>query len=659
MAFRTLVISDLSGGRNGADSPVSALFPDNQCVEAANIDFRLGGLGRKRGGSYDVLPNTTSVPFANDMYSLIRHVPGGDETLGEIWGVSNTLAPTEFGYLAPGTAWAIPSAGQNVQSRPQDVNGVSFNGKLFLFFDSATDRLKVWDSVTTTVRLVGLSASAAPTVANTGAGAYAATLRFYRSRFVQMNGAITVRVAEPSAAVSFTPSGGGTAARVTRPALVNEGETHWRLEASIDNVNYYIIATTAIASTYDDSAAIATYANNELTELTGTYTLLPSAKFGVTDGNRLVMAGNWENGKGSRVTWTPVLGSLNRGDDERLFQTATLVPYIDLDEKNGGDVTGIGQINGVIYIFKYHQVWRLSPTGDLGTPYLARRLSGNVGTVSHKSIALGEDAVGNPALYFMSHNGPYRVSASGIEYIGRDIEDITFTINGKPNINTTATKVVAHSVFYENAGQWHLWVATGTANSPNEWLILDVSKLSRRDEYGARGGWTRNSGENCTALCSCMGNYALGATAALRPWVGIPGAPSANIAILDRDDIYTDRGTAFQTQLVTKHLGDPSRFGQLIQAREALILISTNSAGFTDAVQSLYYYGDFGFGFIPPASLITVNGALADLKQVKKFDDATVADVVVLQVYLLDVLPALNRCQIDILRVLIDDGGEA
>src|SRR5262249_44739127 len=159
----------------------------------------------------------------------------------------------------------------------------------------------------------------------------------------------------------------------------------------------------------------------------------PSVKYLVTDGNRLLGAGAWEpsgvtsGGKNSRVWYTPVLGSADKGDDERVPNQTTQKNWVDLNENDGGGVTGLGVLNGTPIAFKYRQIYRLTPTGDVTTPYLPKKLIDGVGCVSHKSITVGEDEVGHPALYFLSHKGAYRLVMSGagiaLQYLWRDNED--------------------------------------------------------------------------------------------------------------------------------------------------------------------------------------------------------------------------------------------
>src|SRR6185503_14115498 len=106
-----------------------------------------------------------------------------------------------------------------ISTRPQDVDFATLNGKLYLAFDSAVDRLHVYDPNLSTprVRRVGFITPAAPSAANSGtAGAYAAVLRYYRVRWVQMKGHTVVRRSEPSTSVSFTPSGAAVGVVITQ-----------------------------------------------------------------------------------------------------------------------------------------------------------------------------------------------------------------------------------------------------------------------------------------------------------------------------------------------------------------------------------------------------------------------------------------------------------
>ena len=500
MAFIT--ITDLSGGRNGVDSPLSDQFPMNQVVESLNIDYTPGALGEKRTGSFDVNGSITGgTAFTGAIESILRFEIG---TGNELWATDSAATALTKRHVVGSATWANVTFNDAISASSAYLEqGTSFNGKFFLSYPSAVSRLHCYDPNTATTRRVGIGApSTAPTIANTGNGAYAATLRYYRLRFELRNGATIVKRSEPSASVSFTPSGTGTAAHVSKVANPNEDETHWRVEASTDNVFFFEIdAGQAIATTtYDDSAAVSTYANSALSEPLGYYSVMPDLLTTVTDGNRIIGVQRTS----SRIYWTPVLGSLNRGDDERVVSTATQNPYLDLNPSDGGDLTALARtINGVLYAFKLNQVWRLAATGDVVKPYVARKISDAVGAINHKCVAVGEDASGNAVVYFLHSRGLYQVGGEGITYVGRDMEDLTRdpALAFQTNIDILNTTRPAHIFYYPDLAQLFMWFTDLTATA-RHLHVLNVKHATRRDQYGIRGGWTRYDGLPAGANCS-------------------------------------------------------------------------------------------------------------------------------------------------------------
>lgn len=636
MADSDLIISDLSGGRNGVDAPTSDDLPFDQCVIAENVDFRNGGLGRRRGGSVDVISLITgSTLGANQIRSIFRHDSANDMTTWEMWmfDVGNVIA-----RLPVGTACSNPTHVGDfdfaASAGATGITAVSFNGKLFLFYVDAggQDRNKI-HGPTNAIRYVGLPVSAAPTAANLGAGAYAAIQRWYRVRWTVLDGTTLVSRSEPSPSVAFTPSGAGAGVTITKPATPSFSQaTHWELEVSADDIYFFALyssmpgalaaATPVGTATTTEGLAPSTYNTYPLSHPVGTYTTIPRAKFGVTDGNRLVVGNLQLSGFGSRVCWTPVLGSLDAGDDERMFQTATIKPYLDLNSKNGGDLTGLGQINGVIYPFKVKEVWRMTPTTSLEAPYIARRLSRTMGAVTHKCISEGEDSNGSPVLYFMSHRGPYRVGSNGLEYLGRDLEDVTRTLSGSPNINTTAT-VISHSVYHGDVGQWWLWFATGSNAFPNRLFIFDVKRGLRRDRYGVRGGWTEFTGPIAAATCSAMGPYTLAATINHRPWVGLQS--NGDVSICDRDDVASDDGTTFLARIKTRSI---AKYGRYIKMGEVVGVVRHNVGG----TLSLRLTADSDFGQGTQSTSDATTASTANVYLPIKWDSATAADATSLQI---------------------------
>jgi len=514
-----IVITNLRGGRNGVDSPLS--LPENQCVEALNVDWSDGPLGRKRGGAIQ-LNLAGGTAFTAGVAAMFRHVPAGDETASELWAIGSDFI---IKRLKAGTTWADVAVDYPPISRPQDTSFATLNGKLFMAYKSAVDRLMVFDPAVNAVRVVGLSAPAPPSVADQGGGAYPAVLRYYRTRVVQLDGTRVVRRSEPTASVAFTPSGGGAAAQITRGTFPNERETDWEIEVSIDDSVFYVLTQLPIATTvYLDTTLQAAYFDLETSEDVGQFNVPAAPKFLATDGNRLLLAGSQTTtGLGSRVWFTPVLGDADHGDDERIPDTDAITNYLDLNEKDGGDITALSMpLQGAIIAFKYRAITKLVPTGDVTAPYIPRKLSDFIGAINHQSVVMAEDAIGNPVVAFLSHKGPHWVGVSGLSHVGRDVEDRWFGFNGQTAVNLDATFIVAHGVYYSDLHQLWWYVAKGAFDSPSERLVLDTRYCVMSDQFGLRGGWAIHDGKSCKCVCSCMfsDSVAVSMSRRLKPYGG-------------------------------------------------------------------------------------------------------------------------------------------
>lgn len=577
-----ITVSDLRMGRNGIDSPVDPDFPTNQCVEAYNVDFSDGPLGRRRGGS-DAFAPGGGTAFQTKMSFMSRWVPAGDESVAELHAVDGAVPPLV--KRLTGGVFANVTLDDPINSSPHKIATASLNGKHIYAYDAgaAIDRLHVYDPdlAVPRIRRHGLAATAAaPTVANQGAGTYAATIRYYRFRSIQVAGTRLVRRSEPSpASTFFTPSGGGASARITQPAPPGEGETHWEIDASTNNLTWYALVSydlgthIAIATTtYDDTFPTTSYSTLAAAEVLGKYTTFPSARYVVADGNRLIAAGRWASALNtSRVWFADVLGSADKGDDERMFQTATQKPYFDLNEKDGGEITGLSDpINGIFLTFKYRRTWKATPTLDVNTPYAPREVSHSIGSIDHDGIVVAEDAAGDSAVYWLSHRGPYRYGSSGLQYLGRDIEDYWRGLNGKSKVNLDATTKVCHGKYYSDLGQIWWWVATGESNTPNLILVLDVKQATRVDRFGVRGGWSIHDGPRAAALCSVIFGDLTGAAVGkrLRPYAGLSG--SATIYKCDTTTT-NDAGTPFQAYVTTRSIVPSSQLGSNFGVGESML----------------------------------------------------------------------------------------
>lgn len=632
---RYVVVADLRYGRNGTDPPLS--LPQTACVEALNVDWYDGLLGRKRNGA-DTVSLSGGTSFSSGIQTVLRFLPTGLDAAAELWAIDGAATPI-VKRLAAGTTWANVTVADAIATAPAAVQGAVLNGKLFLAYDSTQDRLHVYDPglASPQVRRVGLAASSPPTAADTGGGAYAATLRYYKQDTIQLTGSTIVRRSELSAKVSFTPSGAGASARVTRGAFPSESETHWRVWGSTDDTTYYNISGNIAVgtTTYDDSATPSGYSTNTAQDPTGTYTLPTSGKYLISDGNRLLWAGAWESGGlSSRVWFTPVLGSSDQGDDERYVYTTLQRNWVSVNEQDGGAITGMMTMQGVPYVFKYRQHYKFVPTGDVSVPYLPRRRSTAIGCIAPKTLIEAEDEAGRPALYFLSHKGPYRIAAAGLQYLGRDNEDIWRTVN------QAATTVVAHAVYHADKHQVWIWIATGSSTDPDTKMVFDTL-LGRPDDQGrVRGGWSKHTGDTAGARCAVMFANTLAASMSfdLKPYVG----RATGTTILKTDSTATDdAGTTFQAYVKTAPITPGSSLGYNLTVSEAsLIAIAASGVTITQTI-------DRDFGLETQTASVSLTAAASESRVYRKIEAGTLAGAGIIQLQWGDSAAVSNAWTLD------------
>jgi len=539
-------IESLKGGRNGADPP--HLIPSDQCSEAINVDWNVGGIGRKRPGC-DSVALTGGTAFTAPLNFLGRHLPSADETVAEMWAIDSAATPI-VKRLAGGTSWANVSMVDAISARPQDTVGVSFNGKFFLAFKSAVDRCHVYDPVTGTCRRMGLAVMGTPT-ATTSGGAVTDTRTYKTAATYQIAGVTWIRSELSAASASVALA--AQKATVTRVSPPGEIETHWELYgASTDGV-YKLISINPIGTTTADDNN--TSLTGTLAPLVGTNSLFPSVKYLAADENRILGATAWETttGKYSRVFFTPPF--VNPGDDERNPQTTQQNYYVDLNENDGGFITGLaGPLQDAMWVFKYRQIWKLTATGSTSAPYDPTPISRVVGCIEHKSIVLGRDEHGQPSLYFLSAEGPYRVGSQGLQYMGRDVEDIWKTIN------LDATNKVCHGVYHAALHQIWWWIATGTSNDPTFLIVFDTI-IGHAVIYpvgdtpptaGVRRGWAKWTGDLAVSRCSVMFAATIAASMGRqqKPYAGF--VTSLKLFRADSLTATDDAGTSYQSYIKTK-----------------------------------------------------------------------------------------------------------
>jgi hypothetical protein len=474
-------------GQNSTENPLA--LPPGTMVASNNVVLDPeSSVAVKRRGSTSLSGTPTGT------YLVMRHKPpASTEANAELWA---------FALDSGLKAWRkIGAAAFSSVTLPAEIElilrGVTLNGKLFFSAQTgATNRMYVWDG--TVVRKVGLAQSAAPTVANTGVGTYAAVLRYYKVSWKIKDGVKVIAESELSPEVSFTPSGTGTAARVSRPAILDSA-THWVVWGSADNITYYKLSSDGVvgSASFDDGVNPSAYSGEQPAEV-GTFLPPPSVTIVITDGNRLLMAGQGTTAttagtgettpKTNRVWYTPVLGSSDQGDDERIPDNSTQVNYLDLGENtNDGAITElVGPIEGAIFAFTKRRIWKLIATGDLVTPYVTLPVSDRYGAIAgqnraYVSAVAGEDEYGAPAIYFLSDNGIYRVGQNGVQFVSFEIQTEFQTIGQLANTSPW---------LFSYPQRKQLWLVTQPSSGNARFFIFQWSQGRPDTDGDIRGGWT-------------------------------------------------------------------------------------------------------------------------------------------------------------------------
>lgn len=631
-------------GRTNPNIPY-AILPD-QCAEAINIDFFRTSLARKRNGASSI--GMTGATFTNGISSLFSHVAESDQAARELWSVddgSATATTNRINRLTAGVVWANMTLVDVVSTTPWQVNFVTHNGKLVLTYDSPVNRLHEFDPLTsgTTVIRMGLAGqTTAATVANTGAGAYPATIRYYKVAFATINGAATYRKSDLTPSVSFTPSGAGTHARVTRPTAPGETETHWLLYASPVNADFTLLATVAIGTTtFDDNTLPAAY-DGELAADPGAFTCPPSGKFLALNDNRLIIGGAWETTAGDamfpsarRVYWTSALGSTDQGDDERISNTSSTKSYADFEEALNGISPAI---QGSNYIFSYNSQWKFVSTSVPGAPFIKYRIGGAKGCIEHKTIIEGEDEDGDPCIYWLSPQGPMRKSKNGDQSMVDDVADIWDTVN------LAATRMVGHGVFHKDRHQIWWWVATGSSNDPDTILVFDT-RLGVSGAGVVKKGWSEFTGTMASARCSTMMSNTLGASMSrdLKPYLG----KGSSTAVWKCDDTAqtTDAGTQFQAYIKTRPY-TPWGIGMTGGMQEEALISAKIEVG-TNI--DLTINRDFGIETRTSSTFIIAAGA--ETRVTRLFENSAIADCSAVQFQIGDSGATTNPWTLDLFQV--------
>lgn len=512
------ILDSLRGGLDDT-TPVTRMAKDS-CTIANNVEFFWSTLGERRFGCEALDISGSGLNTYTQIVHLSQWFPQNVVETPEIWAANATPnVAALFRYRDVSNVWQTPSVVDAIDPTAPGIyeitsqagpSSLATKGKLFISYPNsvAQDRMHVWDpnGASPQLRRAGLPEPSPPTVANESAGTINGLKRYYRIRLAQENGvgsAITL-LSEPSTSVSITPSGTGAGIRVTRPALPSgEATTHWVVEGSFNDADYYVLATVAAATTtYDDTQTnpISFSDAGVLSDAIGSYLLPKNSKYIGVDGDRLVMGGHWTDvSLQSTVSWTPVFTDPGQGNDERVPIVTTggepIKSSLSLDNYSGGGITGMSTaIAGSWYVFKWSRIYKLSRTNRVSVAYQSMTMSTVRGAIPG-SIFAGVDENGSPAIFFLDPlEGPSMISAAGL----RTIIGIRRTWN---RVNVNATNIVARGCYYPYKRQAHWWVATENADSPDYKLVLQVSELQDVGGGQVARGWSTADGRISEIFC--------------------------------------------------------------------------------------------------------------------------------------------------------------
>jgi hypothetical protein len=246
------------GGLN-EDAPHSLL--ETECTQADNVEFWDSMLGERRAGCAQLSSLPATLTNRQTMCHFSEWFPTNDVTVPEfIAAAADPGSAFAMSRRDTSGTWNVLTPGDTPVNTAPDIYRIisqPLDAVNYIAMHTNQNRLQCWDG--TQWRRVGIAAPAAPTGADTGTAGIFTGTRYYRQRGVYVSGSTVLRRSEPSSVLTFQPSGSKNGATITKGAdAAGELTTHWELEASLDNSNWYRIARTANATTtYTDQTASA------------------------------------------------------------------------------------------------------------------------------------------------------------------------------------------------------------------------------------------------------------------------------------------------------------------------------------------------------------------------------------------------------------------
>lgn len=605
-------LTSLRGGLD--DTTPVAQMPKDACTFANNVEWFWSTIGERRQGCepYDIAGSGL------DSYEQIVHVsqwfPTNQVRTPEIWFVgTNPDTDAAFKYKTTAGLWSAPPTPVDAidPAAPQiyeitttaGPSSLSPNGKLFVQYPNAggsmgasVNRSHVWDPNNgSTLRRTGIAQPDPPTLGNGIVWPTPATKRYYRVREVRQAGTfgqVTVR-SEPSTSVAFTPNG-TNAPRITAPTFdPDESGTHWEVEGSFNDVDFYVLQSLVLATTFWDDTFLDPISFSEegpLSEAIGAYLVPENYKYAGVDGDRLVTSGHWtDTSLMSTVWWTPVFTDPGAGNDERIPIVTTggepIVSSISLDNFSGGPITGQSTaISGNWYVFKWNRIYKLQRTNRNTLAYQSITMSTTRGAIPG-SIFEGVDEAGRPAIYFLDPlMGPSMISGAGL----RTITGLRRTWN---RVNLNAANIIARGCFYGYKRQAHWWVATENADFPNYKLVNQTTELRDGGDGSASRGWSTATGRITEAFAVGLVTEELTVfgvtTLRERPFIGLDDPDW--VQRCDGEEATDDAGVEYEADMTSAPIimsGLSIEWGAMETA-----LMASGNAGTTVQVSLIRQFG--------------------------------------------------------------------
>lgn len=389
-------------------------------------------------------------------------------------------------YAKTPSAYNVGSALVSGLSSGQDNLWAFATLKDYLFsLDNGNNPGRVWNGAASYTTKLGFQATFTPS--DGGAGALADGVYKILAVTTLISGGYRA-----SAVGSVTLAGGGSI--ITVGSIVMDGTsasnfgfdistlaTKWFMTAVGADIYYKIPTGNMSTGTNPNANNVTTFNITAVTGLTTANTLLdeygleqayfttqtasPTGKYLAAFNNMLCMGG--DANYPSRIWFSGIADGTNLAGPQIWGMVGGLYGnYRDLEQQDGEVIVGLKEWNGNLYAFKRHSVFLISFTGVAGNPFEVRRLSGNLGALSHWSIKETQRG-----LVFISERGPCICTGTSVSIIpaARHILD-RFDLNNTTRYNLAA---MAYTTAGNNSTKMQIsWGVSSTSATTRDLTLV-------------------------------------------------------------------------------------------------------------------------------------------------------------------------------------------